>query len=507
MSIGATKIAFELFDLSTANALSTESITLYNTRSFEMIAFRASLAVAGQINFYESIDGLSRFARRVYHLEANAFVTSVLAFTSGNFIAVVAGIQNFQIEKVTALAATTLTFVGRQTFGRGADGSILGPAGPDDKDYIDCLGGPSARIGSTGSPITVRAFLANLLTTTATAIDPWTGSFLSITSTIADNDVIIDDTGVFSAMDFQYRQQAADAFNYAHPETRPVLRVVASGAAANDPILYGFQIDVSTVDFADVVGIGFSVYAVSNYDYASNSGLLHPQDANQNYARTQCTIRDSTGVAIWQANKIDIPFNGTDTERASLYPLDVAAFTVTPAVPGTSSQAYPRRRYSSTAGTTWTAAGDAPQSDGITGSIQQFKNAQTQYYDLEFSLERNQTTDSMSGFYQSPTGYDIDGEPDDIAPLSPSSAITWDFTDATTLYFSRTLNNAVGTGNQLSEDMRDPTLSGAGGSGFPNPPAGVGALPETQTLYYKDIFLRRRPFSYPTCTNYSIIIT
>lgn len=499
MSIGVTQIAFELFDLISADAATTESITLYNTRSFEIIAFRAALSVAGRVNFYESIDGTNRFARSVYHIEANAFVTSVLAFTSGNFIAVVAGIQNFQIEKVTASAGTRLTFVGRSTFGRGTDGGVLGPAGPDDKDYIDCLAGPNAQ----GTPATVSVFKADI-STSAAAIVAYVGPFPSL-DTAVNGATIDDDDGVFAAIDFQFRDVTADAFHYAPPETRPVLRMEVLGGATNTDILYGFSLDISAVDFADVVGIGLSVMAVSNYDYSSNSGLLHPGTANRNYARTQLTIRDSAGVAIWQANKLDIPFNGTAVGRVDAVSLDVNSTHTLGVVVGTASEAYPRLRYEPTVVSSWVSPGDTPKADGIIGSIIEYRNPATKYYDLEFSLERHRVTDSMEGFYQSPTGYDIDGNPDDAVGSSPSAAITWDFSDAATLYFSRTLALDVGSsGEQLSADMADAGgLSNAGGEGFPNPP-GSSPDPERQTLYVKDVFLRRRPFSYPICTNYSI---
>lgn len=484
-----TGFAFENFSLTSPGTATTENIEYTNTRSFEIVAFRAVLSTGtGTVNFYETIDGLNKFSRKIYHVEANNFVSTVAGFSAGHFVGAVAGMADFQIEKVTAAASTTLNIIGRAAFGSGVDGGISASAGPDDKEYIDFLDGTK----------TVRVHLVDIGTTTS-----FSGTFPSLTTTVANDDIIATYGGSFSAVDFQFRDPRVDVFNYVSPDSRPVLRAEVTGDATNTSVEYGFKIDISAIDFADAIGIGFSVYDVSNYDYASNSGLLHPVNANRNYATTLITIRDSAGAKIWQANKLDIAWNGTAPEQTDEILLDTNATNSGIVTAGTASAVYVKTRYTPTIiGTSWTNPGDSPKPRHHVGDIVEYRHPQSKWIELEFSLERDQSTDSVEGYYQSPTGYDIDGEPWTLG--TPSGAITWDFSDAATLYIYRQLTVSSGVhGRSLSSDMADTNLSNAGGEGFPNPPS-TSPNPEIQLLYWKDVYLRRRPFEYAKNENYSV---
>ena len=489
-----TGFAFQNFILMTPGAATTETAEFVNARSFEIIAFRASLSTGtGTLNFYETVDGTNRFSRSIYHVEANAFVSTVATFSAGNFVAACAGMADVQFEKVTAAASTVLTVVGRGAFGSGIDGAILGPAGPDDKQYIDCLDG-------TG---TIVVYKRNHTTT-----DVFDGTFTGIAD-VSNGATILVDTATNLSLNYQFRNPAEDIYHYVSPESRPVLRSritggpgFVTGTTGSSGVDFGFRVALDTIDFADVIGFGISIYGASNYDYTSNAGLLNPGTGNRNYSRLRITIRDSTQVAIWQVNKLDIPWNGGTIGDITEDRLDTADNHTDTAPDAGSASALgidDGPRYEPVTVRTWATAGDTPGQRDHVGDINLYRNGHTGFFDLEFSLERNKAVDTIAGFYQSPTGYDIDGNPYTLG--SPSGSPTWDFSDAAFMDVYCSLSHTTTLGNFVSDNISDVTQSGAGGQGFPNP---LGVVGEIQYLYYKDLFLRKRPFEYASCINFSV---
>lgn len=492
-----TGFAFRNFSFTSPGTATTEDIEFINQHAFDVCAFRLSIASGtATATFFESIDGINTYPVRVYHIEANNFVNSVTAITSGNFLATMGGVRFLRVRKLTA-GNTAFTITGRGTYGAGPLSSFLGPAGPDDKDYLDYL------TGNDDDTTTVLVHLVNIGTT-----DPFSGNFLSLTDTVNNGDAIVRNDGSFSAMDFQFRDPRDASLTFAQhkyypPDSRPVLQATVQGAAANTTVEYGFRVDLSGTDFADVIGFGFSVFAVSNYDYQANAGLLNPDTANRNYCRTGASIRDSTGALLWQANKLDIPWNGGEPGDLNEFIMETDTAAADTQTAGTAAALHIKNRYVPGAAIyTWTTAGDRLGKRHHYGDITKYRDDQTGWIHLEFSLERDRVTDTMDGFYQSPTGYDVHGVPWVLDGL-PSGLPVWDFSDADTLDIYCQLVITASAGNFISKDMADPSgLSNDGGEGFPNPP-GTTEDPEIQTLYWKDVFVRRRPFSYPMSENFT----
>lgn len=464
------RFQFQDFETTTAQA---KRFDFVNTNNFSSATFRVSFDVADTLTFQVSVDmePANRVSVKAFHIEANSFVSSVAAFTAGHFILSISGFASFGI--VSALAGTLLTITGRAIRdGIGALG-ISGLNGGDGISVLDPLDGTSSAV----SVVLRDAAFA--------AVVPTQG-FPTLPGLSADGDTVINEPsgGATRWIHYQFRNVDDDALEYVNPEARPILVMDTPGAAVLAlPLSYGFVIDISGVDFTDVIGLGFEAYCESDFDYQLFSGNVNPDTLARNYKRFTVSIRDSLDAIIWQAEKVDVPFGSAETAVVDQERVDFSfegpnnpvtagswAATVSPA----------ERIFSFIAVASWTAVNQAAQPRGMIDNTSNFQDNNTKYHKLEFCLQRLLVQDSMEGFYVSPRNYPLEGNANTVA--TTAGKLAWDFADATNIFITSDLT--TGDGTDLAVDV-DP----------------MGQIPATgtaerQRLYFKNVFLRKRPYFY-----------
>lgn len=464
------RFAFQNFD-AVANATPYH---LYNFNAFATATFRVSLDVAATISFHMSLDKVFFVDTKIFHIEANDYVQSVPAFTSGHFVAAIAGMSMFQI---TTTGGAKMTISGRQT--RDGLGS-LGFTGlthtTDGIVVITPLDGSTEGVGGAVQ------FVRRDRDSFATA---YTETWAGIVAT--DNSVVPKVTVGDEDVSYSFRNASDDLIDYVHPEMRPVLKIKANGVAPTsgggfsvEPISFGFRVDISAIDFTDVIGIGFEVYCESDFDYKMHTGERNPDTVQRNYKRFKISIRDSSAVILWEAQNIDCSFGLWDIVTVQQYRVDFDG-TTAPLVGGWADVSVPapiRLDRVTVDNAAWLVDGDDPQTRGMMGNPA--KN-NTQYRKFEFCLERENAHDTENAFYLHPRNYPMEGEPN--LPATTSGAVAWDLSTATHIYIVTEIGANDGT--DLAVDVSGMSLGGTAGT-------------ETQIMYFKNLFVRKRPYDYKT---------
>lgn len=467
------RFAFQNF----ANTLTDGDASPYhfnNYNVFSSATFRLELdSPGGTVSFEMSIDQdtANYFNAKVFHIEANDFVQSVGSFSSGHFVATLAGISVLQISAT----AGAIIITGRAT----RDGlGAIGFSGLGASAYTDGIEVLNHMDGSGDGLAPSALFLRR---TIADFTISHVGTF-SITE--ADGAAITEDATDTEDMAFSFRNVSNDLVDYVSPEMRPVLKMVAVGTATISDLHFGFSIDISAFDFTDVIGIGFEVYCESDFDYECFAGDVDPDLVARNYKRFTMSIRDSSDVILWQAEKLDCSFGTWDIADKNQYRIQFPSTDYPGAAAGSWALTAPNPRlFTTDTVSTWTAGSGEVQPRGMLGNESATRDAKTQYRKFEFSLQRENVQDSFDAFYLTPRSYPIQGNPG-ATSNSIAGQLLWDFSTADTLYIYTDVSANDGT--DLASDV---TLLGG-------TPDITGA--ETQRLYFKNVFIRRRPYDYTT---------